>query len=352
MNECCAPSASATAAIDAAAPATRVSTGLSWRDRLGMLRMRLNVGRGRYRVAPGLYRAGEPGPESPVLVTANYRYSFDLVRSSLAGLDVWLLVLDTAGINVWCAAGKNKLTTTVVAEHVIRYRLADLVTHRTLVLPQLAAPGVAAHDVKAFTGFRVIYGPVRADDIPGYLAAGMKATPEMRRVHFGLWDRFVLTGVELSMAWRPVTLLALLAIVALSGFGAWGFSVAALLGRGSVAIFALLGGLFSGAVVMPLLLPWLPFRMFAAKGAVVGGVVGLALGATSAGTLGSLAAASAGVALGVAASYVAMNFTGSSPIASPSGVLVEMRRWLPWQVGLGAVAVIGWISSAFVGKGW
>lgn len=352
MSECCTPSLSAPAAIDAAVPAIRVSTELAWRDRLGMLRMRLDMGRASYRVAPGLYRTGEPDPGSPVLVTGNYRYSFDLVRASLAGLDAWLLVLDTAGINVWCAAGKDKLTTTVVAEHVIRYRLADVVTHRTLVLPQLAAPGVAAHDVKAFTGFRVTYGPVRADDIPAYLAAGMKATPEMRRVRFGVWDRFVVTGVELAMIWRPATLLALAALVVTSGLGAWGFSQSALLVRGSVALFSLLGGVFAGAFVMPLLLPWLPFRAFAAKGAIVGGAAGIALVAFSSGEVGLLAAASAGIALGVASSYVAMNFTGSSPIASPSGVMVEMRRWLPWQVGLGALAVIGWISSAFVGKGW
>ena len=40
-----------------------------------------------------------------------------------------------------------------------------------------------------------------------------------------------------------------------------------------------------------------------------------------------------------------MNFTGSSPITSPSGVNREMRRALPFQVAGAAVAVGGWLLS-------
>lgn len=327
-----------------------LSTRLSLADRLGALRMRLNIGRRSYRVDPGLYRVGEPTPASPVLVTANYKLTVDQVRSSLDRLDVWLLVLDTAGINVWCAAGKNKLTTVGLCRQVVEAGLAEVVAHRTLVLPQLAAPGVAAHDVRAFTGFRVVYGPVRARDIRAFLAAGMKATPQMREVTFTLPERLVLTGVELSLGLRLRTLGILAAIMAASGIGIWGFATRAMLLRGMVALFAAYSGLLTGAFAMPALLPWLPFRMFAAKGLLLGAIAGAGLAWAMYPAIGALAAAGAAFATAAIASCTAMNFTGSSPFTSMSGVEREMRRMLPWQIGLAAAAILLWVTSAFIGR--
>jgi len=53
-----------------------------------------------YTVDPGLYALGKPNEMSPVLVTANYKLSFDCLRKAVPGLDLWILVLDTKGINV------------------------------------------------------------------------------------------------------------------------------------------------------------------------------------------------------------------------------------------------------------
>jgi len=326
-------------------------TELTLADRLGALRMRFNMGRMAYRVATGLYRVGAPTAESPVLVTSNYKLTFDHVRSHLAGVDAWLLVIDTKGINVWCAAGKGTFGTMTVAQAIIESGLAEVVSHRTVVLPQLGAPGVAAHDIKAFTGFRVVYGPVRADDIPAFLAAGMKATEEMRAVTFGLTDRLTLTGVELSAGWNLRNVLGLLAVVAVSGFGIWGFSTDALLARGGAVVIAAYSGLLAGALLMPALLPWLPFRSFSAKGALVGGVIATALFALFAPAIGTVAALGACFASVAIASYVAMNFTGASPITSLSGVEAEMRQALPWQVGGAGLALVLWIASAFIGRG-
>ena len=41
----------------------------------------------RSTVPPGLYALGEPGRDSDVLVTANYKLSFDMLRRALHGLD-------------------------------------------------------------------------------------------------------------------------------------------------------------------------------------------------------------------------------------------------------------------------
>ena len=64
-----------------------------------------------YTVNPGLCRVGNPDDASPALVTANYKMSFDRLRKELSGLDAWIMVLDTKGINVWCAAGKGTFGT-------------------------------------------------------------------------------------------------------------------------------------------------------------------------------------------------------------------------------------------------
>ncbi len=337
---------------DIAASVPSVTTALTWRDRAGALRMRLNIARHAYRVEPGLYRVGSPSAVSPVLVTANWKLTFDTLRSNLAGVDAWLLVLDTKGINVWCAAGKGTLSTTEVCRRVIESGLMDVVDHTTLVLPQLAAPGVEAHAVQAITGFRVVYGPVRASDIPAFLATGMRATEHMRRVTFTVAERLALTGVELSVAWRPRTL-GMLALVALaSGVGRWGFSPDAVISRGGIALLVGFAGLLCGALITPVLLPWLPFRAFAAKGALVGAVAGAVLYALVAPVVGGLAALGAAVAVVTITSFVAMNFTGTSPITSPSGVEREMRRALPFQMAGAAVAAVLWLASAFVGKGF
>lgn len=330
----------------------RVATRLSLGDRLGTIRVRLNLFRMDYRVESGLHAVGAPNPDSPVLVSANFKLSFDALRRELAGIDAWILVLDTRGVNVWCAAGKGTFGTVELAKRVLESRLAEVVEHRTLVVPQLGAPGVSAHEVKTFTGFRVVYGPVRAADIREFLVAGMKATPEMRRVRFTLRDRVVLTGVETSIAFQPKVLAAAVGFLALTGLGLDPlFSLDRVLGRGVPVLAAALLAVLAGLVLTPVLLPWVPGRMFSQKGAIVGALTALAaIAAVSlAGVHVSWLAAVAGVAgITAGASFGAMNFTGSSTYTSFSGVNAEMRRWLPVQVGLAATSVVALLASAAV----
>ena len=140
----------------ASGPVPRVATRWTWRDTLGAWAVRSGIGRMRYTVPPGLYALGVPKPESPLLVTANYKLSFDHVRRAMDGLDAWVLVLDTKGVNVWCAAGKGTFGTEELVERIARTEAARIVSHRVLVVPQLGAPGVAAHEVARRTGFRVV----------------------------------------------------------------------------------------------------------------------------------------------------------------------------------------------------
>lgn len=295
----------------------KTSSVLSFWDKWGSFKVRWGIGRHVYLIEPGLYSLGEPTPESPVLVTANYKLTFDIVRSQLKGLSVYLLILDTKGVNVWCAAGKGTFGTEELVARVKAVGLSDVVSHRTLVLPQLGATGVAAHEIKKQTGFKVVYGPVRAEDLPDYLTHEMKATPAMRQVRFTFIDRLKLVPVELVNYAIPALivtgLLLLLTFICQHSLG-----LQDSLGIVTNIAFAYLGGV----AITPLLLPWIPARSFSAKGAISGIVLVVMLQITITPWLFIIPAIS---------SFLAMNFTGSSTYTSLSGVQKEMKIAVPIQ---------------------
>jgi len=326
-------------------PVPQVTADISRADRLGTWRVRWGVGREDYRVRPGLYALGTPDEAAPVLVTANYKLTLDVLRDRLRGASMWVLVVDTRGINVWCAAGKGTFCAEEVARVVRESRLAEVVAHRRLILPQLAAPGVAAHRVKELCGFRVTFGPIRAEDIPAFLAADGKADPSMRTVTFTLGERMVLSPVELSVLWRRRMLLAYAAVIAASSVDGDGVSLRRGVRRGVPVIAAQGRAVLAGAAVTPALLPWLPGRAFSAKGAAAGAA---AAGAAAVALRGKLSPAGklallAGVT--TVSSFAAMNFTGSTPITSPSGVELEMRKALPLQAVGAALAATAWLAT-------
>jgi acetyl-CoA decarbonylase/synthase complex subunit gamma len=318
--------------------------------------VRWGIGRNNYRVDPGIYSLGQPDEKSPVLVSANYKLSFDALRQSLPGRHAWILVLDTDGVNVWCAAGKGTFGTAELVRRIELTSLADLVSHRTLIVPQLGAVGVAAREVKKCSGFKVVFGPVRAEDLPAFLDAGLKATPSMRRISFTFRDRLTLVPMELVPALRwsiPV----LLALFALGGAGWWGYSFEAAWHNGLHLATAYAGALFAGAVATPLMLPWIPGRAFAVKGALVGllwTLTFLALAGQPSSTFAPstfwLPSAWV-VALPAVAAFFAMTFTGSSTITSLSGVKKEMRFALPVQVGGALAGILLWTAGHFMKGG-
>ena len=329
----------------------RVSSTLMQSDRFGSMKARWGVGRMEYAVDPGLYALGSPTETSPVLVTANYKMSFDRLREALPGRDTWILVLDTKGINVWCAAGKGTFGTDEMVRRIGASGLSEIVTHRRLVLPQLGAPGVAAHLVKKASGFSVHYGPIRAGDIPAYLDAGMKATPDMRRKSFTMAERAVLVPMELVEALKAA-LVIIPVLILIGGFGGSEGYLRNLLNRGAFPALAILGAILSGAVLTPLLLPYLPGRAFTTKGLISGvamAMLVLALGSAELHTARGLVEAGAWTLMITAISaYLAMNFTGASTYTSLSGVRREMKWALPLEIGLGLCGFIMWVGSLFL----
>ncbi len=287
-------------------------------ERWDHILVRWGYRRDAHRVEPGLYALGHPTPAAPVFVTANYTLSFDALRTALHGIDSYILVLDTQGINVWCAAGKGTFGTEEVVRRVESTGLRDVVTHRRLILPQLGAPGVAAHEVKRQTGFSVAYGPVRAADLGAYMDTGT-ATPEMRRVRFTLWDRLVLIPIELVHVAVPAFVAALLL---------W-------LLAGPLAAYAAVSAILGGAVLFPILLPWLPARDFSAKGFILGGIIASVFAVLALVGPGEMStplrlgwAVAYLLAMPPVTAYLALNFTGATTFTSRSGVKREMATYI------------------------
>jgi len=136
----------------------------------------------------GLFPIGNPDRTSPVIVTANFSLTVRCVRRALKCQNVWLLVVNSKGINVWCAAGGGLFTEKQVIDAVKISGLEDKVGHREVVLPALSAPGVDTVALQGKTGFQARFGPVYAGDIPAYLNTAKK-TQAMRRFDFGLKHR-------------------------------------------------------------------------------------------------------------------------------------------------------------------
>ncbi|MFW9966945.1 MAG: methyltransferase domain-containing protein [Candidatus Thorarchaeota archaeon] len=223
-------------------------------------------------IEPGLYRAGNPSPESPVLVTANYELTYYTVMRALAkdGVDAWVLVCDTAGINVWCAARGIHFNSDDVIQMIRLTGLAELVSHSELILPQLAAAGMNPTDIRRRTGFRVQYGPVRIQDLSKWLELGKpKPKPrEMATVTFNLRERMEQTVAHVPFLFavllgKPIAavlgVLALVNAIALASPTAFAaiypitFQVLLFLGE---FVFALA----ANALVLGLLFPVLPSK--------------------------------------------------------------------------------------------
>ncbi len=324
-----------------AGPVNRVTSGWSRADYWGMIKSRVSAFRMSYSIPPGLYAIGDPSKESDVFVTANYKLTFDTLRRELRGLDAWILVLDTKSINVWCAAGKGTFGTAELINRISSVRLDTIVSHRRLILPQLGAVGVNAAEVKKMTGFRVSFGPVEARDIPAYMRAGYAKTAEMSTVRFPMLDRLILTPMEINPAMKKFPWIAVI-ILLLFGLQPSGLLFHQAWTGGLPFLLLTLIAVLAGALITPVLLPYIPFRSFAVKGWIIGALT--MLFALQASDLtdphdGFLRAA-ASMFFPALSSYLALQFTGATTFTSMSGVKKEMKFGIPLYIGAAAFSLI------------
>jgi hypothetical protein len=315
----------------------RIGSRLTSADHFGACLARWGIGRLEYLVPAGLYAIGTPTPEDPVVVTANYKMSYDIIRRALAGRNVWLLVLETFGINVWCSAGKGTFGTDELVRRIDATGLADVVSHRRLILPILGAPGVAAHEVTGHTGFAISYGSIRAEDLPEYLDNGMLTTPAMRTLTFSLYERLVLVPVEIVLARSSLIISGGIIYLAASLTG--GSS------SGLMALAAFLGAFLTGLAITPILLPWIPGRSFALKGALAGVAWCVIFYYLTGGGWSLPVTVASFLALPAVSAFYALNFTGCTNFTSRSGVKKEMRVTVPLMGGALFVGILIFVAE-------
>lgn len=311
----------------------RTVSELTFKDHLDHFLARWSWKRNEHVVEPGLYALGKPTKESPVFVTANYTLSFDALRAALKGVDCYILVINTYGINVWCAAGKGTFGTGELVNRIGLTGLADVVSHKKLILPQLGAPGVNAFEVTKRTGFKVEYGPIRAKDIPEYLRTG-KVTAEMRKVDFPVQDRIVLIPVELVAALIPMVLMTL----------------AAFLAGGLVSALAAVIAVLAGTILFPVLLPYLPTKDYSSKGLLLGLLLALPFAGytylrhtpTTIWTVVSMLTFL--LIMPPITAYLALNFTGATPYPSRTGVRKEMYTYIPVMAVMIVIGVVSLVA--------
>ena len=308
----------------------RTTSRITFGDKFQHFLARVGLRRDRFRIQPGLYALGKPDKKSNVFVTANYGLSFNILREALVGINCYILVLDTKGINVWCAAGKGTFGTEELVHRIEATKLKEYVESKLLILPQLGASGIAAHEVEKRTGFSVEYGPVRAEDIPAYLQMH-QATPQMRLVRFNLHDRLILVPIELTHMILPT-----LFIMALLYF----FS-------GPIPAIAALAIIVTGLMLFPVIIPWLPTPNFSTKGFILGILIALPFFLVA---LFTPPAPAWWKSLGRAFPYllvmpslvafITLNYTGATPFTSKSGVAREIFSYFPamfWMFCAGAI---------------
>ncbi|MFX0210378.1 MAG: hypothetical protein ACFFDT_30645, partial [Candidatus Hodarchaeota archaeon] len=272
----------------------------------------LRAGSALIPIEPGLYIYGNPSEKSPVLVTANYQRTVRLVGRALKNQDAYLLVADTMGENVWCAARGDKFGLREVVEIIKATRIEEQVQHRKLVLPQLAAGGIDHREVKAMTGWSCRFGPIYAKDIPLYLASGEKTEKE-RTISFKIRER-------IEMALQQSYFLSKFFFFWFFLIGIVGINILPQISLFSIAIL-LLPMIWLVYLFFALIFPLLPTRSFLRRGIYYGGlltIIFFGIGNILEYTLiGMSQWAVIGFAIGM---FLGMDYSGATPISKPTEI--------------------------------
>ena len=300
-------------------------------------------------MVPGLYAIGNPGDRSPILVTANYKLSFDMLRKELNDANLWILVIDTFGVNVWCAAGKGTFGTDEIINRIELCGLKKHTKSRQLILPQLGAAGVAGWMVTKKTGFRVVFGPVRSLDVKAFIEAGNKATEEMRTVTFDVKERWSVAPIELvhNLGFVFIAFFIVFILKLISGQSIGTSLMNALCGTIPYA-----GAIIMGTLIFPLLLPIFPFRHFSLNGTLLGFVWYLIMLFLPFWHQGNslLLSMGSGLLLISITAWISLNFTGSTTFTSYSGVKKEVNSALRPLIAAAAAGLLMLLFSAIFYK--
>ncbi|MBT4484917.1 MAG: acetyl-CoA decarbonylase/synthase complex subunit gamma [Candidatus Latescibacteria bacterium] len=122
------------------------------------------------QVKPGVWTVGDPGPDSPVLVTTNFSLTYYTVEGEVSSSRVpsYILVIDTEGTSVLTAWAAEKFTVEMIADILNQDGgIKEKVSRRRVIIPGLVA--VMTAKLKDESGWDVIVGPREAMGIPKFL---------------------------------------------------------------------------------------------------------------------------------------------------------------------------------------
>ena len=197
------------------------------------------------------------------------------------------------------------------------------------------------------TGFKVLFGPVRASDIKEFIKSNYVASKDLRQVKFDFIDRIKLIPVDFIYG-KKYFLYVLVIIILISGVDKNIFTIESLKLNFLKYFINVLLAYSSGIILTPLLLPYLQTRSFALKGLLTGLTTFALLSFYK--IIGNSIFESISWLLIIASvsSFAAMNFTGSSTYTSLSGVMKEMKKAIPFQIAFCALGLILLVISKFL----
>ncbi|UCH07036.1 MAG: acetyl-CoA decarbonylase/synthase complex subunit gamma [Deltaproteobacteria bacterium] len=121
-------------------------------------------------VTQGIYEIGEPGKDSPVLITTNFSLTYFIVSGEIEGSRIpsWLLIMDTEGLSVMTAWAAGKFSGDVVGMFVKKCGIADKIAHKKIIIPGYAA-AISGEMEEELPDWEIMIGPRDASLIPKFL---------------------------------------------------------------------------------------------------------------------------------------------------------------------------------------
>ncbi|UCF99889.1 MAG: 4Fe-4S binding protein [Spirochaetaceae bacterium] len=262
----------------------------------------------------GVYPGGVyPGVHPPVLVTGNFELTLRRVCSALRNLDCWLLVCESRGVNVWCASMAGYFTTDSVVRAIQTTNLAERVSGRTLILPQLCASSISLEELKTRTGFSAHFGPLYIRDMQRFLKN--PSDPAIRQADFPL-------GARLEMALGSPLLLSIVVTLVYNFIG---------LGH----LLVVLPLLYLASLIQGFIFPVRPLRRIGPWALLYGAALFLLTGLLSRALFPDHLLLYA-VTVGVGASYLVNEFSGWSPLLKYSLIpRTKPEVWVDTTVCIG-----------------
>ena len=313
---------------------------IGWRDYIKMFYNWIFLfGKRPYIVMPGLYFTGDTyDKNTPLIVTCNFLSTVVLLCRNISPLNVRLLIVDTDGINVWCSAGKGKFSSQEILNKLNMYERSTITDSGEieLIIPKLSLSGVKLSELKR-NNVRPVIGPVYANKLKQYLEHPPYKDCASDTVNFGIKAR-AYTVVPTVVQFSKYVIFCAALFFIFDNLFKTGFHWQVIPIGAAISFF------------YPLLFPWLAGRRFAVKGISFAFLPSLFLFFlyVRGGISLFLAVFYAAFILGTSI-FLALSYTGNSPVSNYSKVKKEIVTFLPLSVFCYVIAILFYFLSGSCG---